>query len=301
MNLIKKILNENSHVHIHDDKRTYVEDIVQSLINDRRKMLHVVADFDFTLTIYEKNGIILPSTFGVIESNHHVKLPDGSLLAHKAEKLRSKYHPIEMDVQMDVSEKIPHMIEWWRTAQKLFVVSNLDKSLIRKLVEESTMELKKGVHEFIIDLLHSETPILIFSAGLGDVIEFFLEKEIPDFKHNHASSHIVSNFINYDNNGKLLSFNDRLIHTFNKNEHEISDTPYYQTILTRPNVILLGDSLGDVGMIGGMKNLKQILKIGYLNHSTPKKLEVYKNVYDIVICDDQTFDVPNAILKAIQE
>ena len=57
--------------------------------------------------------------------------------------------------------------------------------------------------------------------------------------------------------------------------------------------------LGDVGMIGGMKNLKQILKIGYLNRSTPEKLEVYKSIYDIVICDDSTFDVPNAILNAI--
>ena len=132
-------------------------------------------------------------------------------------------------------------------------------------------------------------------------MNYFLEKEIPEFKHNHESSHIVSNFIQYDSNGNLISFNEKLIHSFNKNEHEIHDTPYFQSILNRPNVILLGDILGDVGMIGGMKNLKQILKIGYLNHSTPAKLEVYKNVYDIVICDDQTFDVPNAILNAILE
>lgn len=52
-------------------------------------------------------------------------------------------------------------------------------------------------------------------------------------------------------------------------------------------------------MTGGMKNLKQVLKIGFLNHSTPAKLEVYKSIYDIVICDDQTFDIPNLILKAI--
>ena len=97
----------------------------------------------------------------------------------------------------------------------------------------------------------------------------------------------------------MISFNEKLIHSFNKNEHEIHDTPYFQTIANRPNAILLGDTLGDIGMTGGMKNLKQILKIGYLNHSTPEKLEVYKNVYDIVICDDQTFDVPNAILNAI--
>jgi 5'-nucleotidase len=200
---------------------------------------------------------------------------------------------------MDVNEKLPYMIEWWRSAQNLFVLSNLNKSLIREFVYQSNMELKKGVREFITELLRSETPILIFSAGLGDIIEIFLEKEIPEFKHNHKSSHIVSNFIQYDSNGNLLSFNEKLIHSFNKNEHEIHDTPYFQTIINRPNVILLGDTLGDIGMIAGMKNLKQILKIGYLNQSTPAKLEVYKSVYDIVICDNQTFDVPNEILNAI--
>ncbi|CAF0855737.1 unnamed protein product [Adineta steineri] len=299
MNLIEQILNQNPHVHIHDDKRVYVEEIIHSLIKDGRNMLHVVADFDFTLTMYEKNGVRLPSTFGVIESSDIIKLPDGSLLRDKSEQLRLKYHPIEIDVHMDVNEKIPYMIEWWRSAQNLFVLSNLNKSFLHELVFQSNMELKKGVREFILDLLTSETPILIFSAGLGDIIEIFFEKEIPEFKHNHKASHIVSNFIRYDTDGKLLTFNDKLIHSFNKNEHEIHDTSYFQTILNRPNVILLGDTLGDIGMIGGMKNLKQILKIGYLNHSTPAKLEVYKNVYDIVICDDQTFDVPNRILKAI--
>ncbi len=68
---------------------------------------------------------------------------------------------------MDVNEKLPYMIEWWRSAQNLFILSNLNKSLIRELVHESNLEFKKGVHEFITELLRSETPILIFSAGLG--------------------------------------------------------------------------------------------------------------------------------------
>ncbi|UJR30221.1 hypothetical protein I4U23_017759 [Adineta vaga] len=300
MNLLEDILKKNPHVHIHDDKHAYVNDIICLLIKDGRKMLHVVADFDFTLTMYEKDGLVLPSTFGVIESNDYIKLPDGSLLRDKSSELYGKYHPIEIDVQMNVSEKIPYMIEWWRSAQTFFVLSNLTKTIIRDLVHQSKMELKQGVREFITELLTSQTPILVFSAGLGDVIQYFFEKHIPEFKHNHESSHIVSNFIHYDNQGKVISFSEKLIHSFNKNEHEIHDTPYFQTITNRPNVILLGDTLGDIGMTGGMKNLKQILKIGYLNHSTPEKLEVYKNFYDIVICDDQTFDIPNAILNAIQ-
>jgi hypothetical protein len=74
MNFIEKLLNENSHVHIHDDKHIYVEEIIRSLINDGRKMLHVVADFDFTLTMFEKDGVILPSTFGVIESSNRIRV-----------------------------------------------------------------------------------------------------------------------------------------------------------------------------------------------------------------------------------
>ena len=134
---------------------------------------------------------------------------------------------------------------------------------------------------------------------LGDVIEIFLQKEIPAFKHNHETSHIVSNFIRYNDQGRLLAFNEQLIHSFNKNEYEIHDTPYFQSIVNRPNVILLGDTPGDVGMSAGMKNLKQILKIGFLNGSTPEKLELYQSIFDLVICDNPTFDVPNEILKAI--
>lgn len=72
-----------------------------------------------------------------------------------------------MDVHMSVEEKVPFMVEWWRAAQDLYVVSNLSKERIRHLVSESDMELKRGVQEFITELLRNETPILIFSAGLG--------------------------------------------------------------------------------------------------------------------------------------
>ncbi len=79
---------------------------------------------------------------------------------------------------MDVNEKLPYMIEWWHSAQNLFVLSNLNKSLIRELVHQSKLELKTGVREFITELLRSEIPILIFSAGLGKRItsslSFFL-------------------------------------------------------------------------------------------------------------------------------
>ena len=74
MNFLDKLLQDNRHVHIDHNKRDFVEQTIRSLINDGRSMLHVVADFDFTLTVYEKDGIILPSTYAVIEGDDRVKV-----------------------------------------------------------------------------------------------------------------------------------------------------------------------------------------------------------------------------------
>lgn len=74
MSFVDKLLRESTHVHIDETKRAFVEQTIHSLINDGRSMLHVVADFDFTLTVYEKDGIILPSTYAVIEGDDRVKV-----------------------------------------------------------------------------------------------------------------------------------------------------------------------------------------------------------------------------------
>ena len=68
---------------------------------------------------------------------------------------------------MSLEEKVPHMIDWWHKAHCLIISTNLNQSMIRDLVNQSKMELKKGVQEFITELLRSETPILVFSAGVG--------------------------------------------------------------------------------------------------------------------------------------
>lgn len=74
MHLLDELLKANAHVHVHEEKRAHVDEVLRSLIRDGRSMLHVVADFDFTLTMYEKDGVVLPSTFGVIESNDFIRV-----------------------------------------------------------------------------------------------------------------------------------------------------------------------------------------------------------------------------------
>ena len=50
----------------------------------------------------------------------------------------------------------------------------------------------------------------------------------------------------------------------------------------RRNVIVLGDSLGDVHMAAGVKDPSVVLTIGFLNHKIESSLETYKKHFDIV-------------------
>lgn len=107
------------------------------------------------------------------------------------------------------------------------------------------------------------------------------------------------------------------------------NTGHFQELRSRPNVLLLGDSLGDLTMADGVQAMQSILKIGFLNdkvfyfqmynfftgssaESAPgigqerfthflflqveERKQSYLDSYDIVLVKDETMEVPNAIL-----
>jgi len=153
---------------------------------------------------------------------------------------------------------------------------------------------------FFVTTERHDIPLLIFSAGLGDIIrEWILSACGGSFKNQK----IVSNFMQFDPaTGRVLSFNAdtrRLIHIFNKNESVLEDTEYGRYIENRHNLLLLGDSVGDVDMCTGLTNVHNVLKLGFLNQHADALLATYMDLYDIVVVNDPTFDVPNAILKSI--
>ena len=68
---------------------------------------------------------------------------------------------------------------------------------------------------------------------------------------------------------------DEIIHTFNKNESAIHSSDYFQNIRHRENLILLGDSIGDLKMAEGAENVENSLKIGFLNFKVLQFLLVF--------------------------
>ncbi|CAG8724354.1 9019_t:CDS:2, partial [Racocetra persica] len=73
--------------------------------------------------------------------------------------------------------------------------------------------------------------------------------------------------------------------------------PYHTIIENRGNVILLGDSIGDIHMSDGIQH-ETCLTIGFLNHMVEDLINIYLETFDIVVVDDGPMDIVNNILDA---
>ena len=114
----------------------------------------------------------------------------------------------------------------------------------------------------------------------------------------YDSIHIISNSLNYDKDGNAVSIREPIIHVFNKGEIALKGLPIINKLRDRVNVLLLGDSLGDLQMSDGFK-YKNIIRIGFLNYEDEEKLEDYKEKYDVVILNDGSIGYVNKLMKRL--
>ena len=111
----------------------------------------------------------------------------------------------------------------------------------------------------------------------------------------------VSNFLLFDKEGNVIGMSesdDDMIHMYNKADMVKKKTKGANNG-HRKNVILLGDSLGDLDMAAGVEDPETVLTIGFLNKNIEKNLPVYQNKFDVVLVDDQTMEFPNLLLSEI--
>ena len=254
--------------------------------------LHVIADFDKTLTRAFVDGKRVGSAIAQIRNNNCLSKE----YTKKAFELFDKYHPIEFDINIPLEKKIPLMEEWWSKHLTLLVKSGMKKEIIDSIVEKRGVHSRKGLDEFISFLNLNKIPILILSAGLGDVIDGFLEKK----EMLTENIHVISNYFDFDENGFAKGYKGKIVHVFNKDESQIKDTPYFEKVSQRKNVLLLGDSLGDLKMTGNI-GFEQIIKVGFLNEKIEENFEEYKKHFDVTILKDGPLDFVNQLLKELFE
>ena len=173
-----------------------------------------------------------------------------------------KYRPIELDPKIPKEEKKPLLAEWMRLSAQLLKGIKFDTKEFEELCELYGHSLRDRTKELFKKLSVKKVPVLVFSAGLGDMVESLLKHQ--DVFYDNI--HVVSNFIQF--NGNVMEGfkgSRELLHVYNKNASAI-DEEYFEVLMDRTNILLMGDSLGDTDMAEGAKNVENLLKIGFLYH-----------------------------------
>ena len=175
------------------------------------------------------------------------------------------------------------MVEWWTKSHEAIVELKMTRSDLKTMVEQSDKEyvFRDKLREFIELVAKLEIPLLVFSAGLGDVIHQLMTNHNL-WKQDMA---LVSNTMVFDKNDVCVGFTEPLIHTLNKNEACLANDLHTAKIDNRESVILMGDSIGDLKIKHDVK-----LTVGFCNHNPEKFLEIYKEAFDVVLTDDTSLE-----------
>ena len=251
-----------------------IKDGTLEKISNWNNDFYVLADFDRTLT----KGDSL-SSWQVLDNCENI--PEEYDI--ESSKLRDYYRPIELDLSVDDETKNKYMIEWWTKHIGLLVKYRFKEEIINKDTSNvDVMKFRSGAKDFLRIMHEKNIPVIIISAGIGNFIEKYLI-------HNdvmYDNIHIVANFIKFEN-GVATGISNNIIHSLNKNEVSMPDN-IKDLVRDRKNVLLFGDTIDDIKMVNDEKR-EQALKIGFLNESTKKDFDAFKENYDIVGYDDATF------------
>jgi 5'-nucleotidase len=261
------------------------------------KNLHILSDFDRTITRAFIKNKKMPSIVSHLRNGNYLSKD----YAEKAHALYAKYHPIEISSTIPQNEKNKAMVEWWSNHYNLFAESGLNNEIITRavndMISESTIQLREGSKEFFQLCNKKQIPIIILSSsGIGNMVLEFLNAH----KLMTENVHFIGNTLEFDKKNIFQGIKDKkVIHIFNKHEAELKNLPIYEKIKDRKNIILLGDSMGDLGMLEGL-NHRNVIKIGF--HNDPEEnLEDFKKNFDIVITNDSGFESINQLLKQLLE
>jgi len=282
------------------NKDSFLQKVALFQAGGAEKLL-VISDFDFTISKFH-----LPN--GQRGASCHKLLEDCGLLGEEYEKqaqaIQTKYYAYEVDHTLDEITRRMYMEEWAVKSHNLLVEFGFTKdrlhTAVKTAVENETILLRNLALNFFQQLQASHVPLLIFSAGIADVLEGVLGCHMNLADYDIA---VISNRMIFDSSNNLTSFQEPIIDVYNKRARAFLQTnPFLlrSDVIAKSNLILLGDSLGDIYMSDGLSIIDdQILTIGFLNDHVEERIERYLAKFDVVILQDPGFEVPIEVIKKI--
>lgn len=228
----------------------------------------VVIDFDRTITTGDSLG-----SWSILENPNFMN----SDFQKASSKLIEKYYPIELDYSLDDKTKFMYMQEWYSKNMDLFYFYGLTYDILLDCVKHADTKFRGGFKNFLNMLFDKNIPVIILSAGIGNVIVELLKLN----NCLYDNIHIVSNFIKFENN-KMLPFDAEMIHTSNKSIDRLP-IEIRNKITDKDYILLFGDLIEDLNMISKKDNA---ITVGFLENDTHQNFDVYKANFDVVLTGD---------------
>jgi len=109
-------------------KNSQADSILSKIKHGGMEKLHVVTDFNWTLTLgYDNHGTKQPSIITLLRQPGVLSSEYGK----KAHELFDFYHPFEIDRDLNLEDKKIKMHKWWNSDQKLIASSSLTEEIIK--------------------------------------------------------------------------------------------------------------------------------------------------------------------------
>ena len=270
---------------------SYFYETLEKIKSDWLQNLHILADFDRTLTKAVSFWKVRWSLISVLRSEWYLS----EEYTKKAYELFDVYHPIEINPNISIVEKSKEMTTWWNKHLELLVKSKLNKSHIDQVINGWLIELRPWIKDFLHFLSQNNIPVVIISANWlwTDSIKLYFE----NLWILTPNINIISNSFFWDKDWFATWYDKRVIHVFNKDETVLSNFPeIYQKIKNRKNVILLWDSLWDPWIIEGFE-YDNLLKFWFLNEKEDELLSEYKKHYDVILTWDNDSEIIANLFK----
>lgn len=242
---------------------------------------YVVMDFDKTITTSSGDD-----SWTIIQ-NPNIMNPNfykDSLLLYE------KYGPLELDYTLDTVSKSNYMKEWYLSVMDLTYSYGITYDKLLTCIKSGNMPFRDGFKTFLDILYDYNIPVVILSAGIGNVIAQVLK--LNECLYDNV--HIISNFIKFEDN-KMLPFNDDIIHTSNKSIDKLPDN-ICKEINNKDYILLFGDLIEDLNMVH-KEDLSKTISFGFLEKNIDKNFEFYKQYFDVVLTDNPSFDDVRKILE----
>lgn len=247
----------------------------QKLVNFNIQNTFFILDFDQTVTTGgSASSYSLFRRSGILWKDYE----------EKTQELFSYFHPFEIDHTLPQKVRGKLMYDWhywafevlkemWLTHEKFEQILNL----------HHLIHFRKGLKEFLQSSYELWIPVIIFSAGIEQVIVRFLKENNVFFNNIY----IQTNAMMFNDTGHFIGINrETFIYPTEKTWDKVSK--YTQNkLLWRQKYILLWDMMDDITM-APLESQYDGLKIGFLNRNAFEVKSGYESVFDIVIEDDST-------------